>query len=412
MKIKDLENKKILILGFAREGRDTLSFLKKHFPKKIIGISDKIDFLQPKLTQKYTGDDYLKAIKNYEVVIKSPGIPYKVLPENSISKITSQTEIFFDNCAGKIIGITGTKGKSTTSSLIYEILKSAGKKVSLIGNIENPVLSYLDKAKKEDWFVYELSSHQLYNLKQGPSVGVFLNIYPEHLDYYNNFNDYAKAKANITLNQTKDDYIIYNSNDKLVTSFVKKSKAKKIPISGEYYELDKNAARKVGKILKVSSKTIEKTINKFNGLEHRMELVGEYKGITFYNDSLATIPQATILAIRSIKKDLETIILGGFDRGLNFKELAQEILKSNIKTIILFPTTGEKILKEISKIDKNKKIKYFSVDNMKEAVRLCFENTLKGKICILSTASPSFGIFKDYKERGNLFKKYVKELAR
>ena len=167
----------------------------------------------------------------------------------------------------------------------------------------------------------------------------------------------------------------------------------------------------VGRLLKVSPKTISKTIKDFKPLPHRMELVGTYRGITFYNDSLATIPEAAIRTLNFLGKSVETIMLGGFDRNIDFKKLAEEILKRKIKTVILFPTTGEKIWKTIIKHSQGREApKHFFVDNMKDAVELAYKNTKRGKICLLSTASASFSIFKDYKEKGDLFKKFVKKL--
>ena len=436
MRIEKLRNKKILILGFGREGRDNLKFLRKLFPKKVIGIADQKQFsiskegarlrregggsgvVQFPNVKFHLGKNYLKALKNYDVIIKSPGIPFKILPKSALNKVTTQTEIFFDNCPGKIIGVTGTKGKSTTASLIYQILKACperSRRAHLVGNIGKPVLSLLFRAKPNDIYVYELSSHQLYNLKKSPRIAVFLNIYPEHLDYYRNFKEYVRAKANITRYQTKDDYLIFNSGDKLVKEIAKKSKAKKIPIKGEYYDLNRASARAVGKIFKIPSKIIEKAIREFKPLPHRLELVGTFKGITFYNDALSTIPETAILAMEALGKRVQTIFLGGFDRKIDFKKLAKSVLENkNIKNVILFPTTGEKIWKSLrlaSPAQGKKLPKHFFVDNMPEAVKLAYQNTQKGKICLLSCASTSFSIFRDYKEKGNLFKKYVKKYS-
>ncbi len=439
MELDKLKDKKILILGMGREGIDTFIFLRKKFPEKVLGLADikELDELPKKIKEKIASDkklklhfgkDNLKALKNYDIAVKAPGIPPRIIEPflDSKIKITSLTEIFFANCKGTIIGITGTKGKSTTASLIYAILKQAKKKVHLIGNIGKPALSFLSQTGINDIFVYELSSHQLMDFKKSPHIAVLLNIFPEHLDYYKNFEEYVRAKENITRWQTVSDYLIYDSENKITKEIAKKSKAKKVPISlcsvrdfksrlvGRHNLKNVAVAREVGKILDVSTKDIAEAIKKFEPLPHRLELVGKHKGIKFYNDSLSTIPEATIEAIDALGKDVETIILGGHDRGIDFKELARHILKSEIKTLILFPVTGERIwqcvLEQKRKNRSKKLLKHFFVKDMKSAAQLCYQYTLKGKICLLSCASPSFGIFKDYKQRGDFFKKYVNML--
>jgi len=437
IKLRELKGKKILILGFAREGKDSFLFLRKLFPKKTIGVADKSKDLKSKIynlrsdknIKWHLGENYLEALKNYDLVIKSPGIPFKILPKPTLKKITTQTEIFFNNCPGKIVGVTGTKGKSTTASLIYQTLKACpdlSRRAHLVGNIEKPVLSSLLRAKTNDIFVYELSSHQLYNLKKSPQIAVFLNIFPEHLDYYRNFKEYARAKANITLHQKKNDFLVFNVKDRNIREFAKKSPAQKIPIKGEYYDLNKAAAKAVGGIFKISPETIKKTIKRFKSLPHRLELVGKFKGITFYNDSLATIPEATIGAMEYLGREVETIILGGLERNIDFKNLAKKILNSKIKTLILFPTTGEKIWKTLVRQarDEKKLPGHFFIHGamknsspcaarcMQDAVKIAYKHTGKGKICLLSAASASFNMFRDYRERGFLFKKYVRQMAK
>ena len=471
MDLKILKNKRILILGFAREGIDSFRFLRKLLPKKVLGIGDRLKISnlksqisnllkKDKKVRLHFGEDYLKAIKNYDIIIKTPGIPPKTIKPflKKGQRVTSQTEIFFENCKGLIVGVTGTKGKSTTASLIYEILKEGRLKAHLIGNIGKPALSHLGplfqkklsnrpKLKgvtrptpvsrdSRQIYVYELSSHQLMSLEESPHIAVFLNIYPEHGDYYRNFNEYLKAKQNICRWQKKEDYFIYNRADKNVRETAKITKAKKIPIPTNYKFITnirikdkipligkfnfKNimVAVAVGKIFGISNKKIQEVIKKFKPLPHRLEFVGEFSGIKFYNDSLSTIPETTIVAIEALKKNLQTIILGGFDRGQDFKELVKRILDSNIETVILFPTTGERIWKQILRSQREPSSlgrgwpEHFFVEDIKEAVKLCYQNTERGKICLLSPASASFNLFKDYRQRGNLFKKLVKNFAK
>jgi len=416
---KILSDKRILILGFGREGLDSYLFIRKLWPVKFLGIADKQKISEIKLEKDkniklHFGKDYLKSLKNYDVIIKSAGIPIKTITPflEKRQRVITQTELFFDLYPGIIIGVTGTKGKSTTSSLIYDVLKAGKLKVSLAGNIGKPVLASLFDAKNDEIFVYELSSHQLHKMKKSPRIAVLLNIYPEHLDYYKNFKEYAAAKANITKYQTKKDYLIYNDENLLVKKIAAKSKAIKIPIKGKYLNLDMEAAKKIGSLFKIPEKKISGAIKIFKFLPHRLEFVEKISGIKFYNDSLATIPEATIEALNFLGKDVETLILGGFDRGLDFKNLAKEILKrDNIKNLILFPATGKRIWEEVAK-QKCIQPKHFFVDNMKDGVSLAHKKTSSGKICLLSPASPSFGIFKDYAQRGDFFKKYVKKLGK
>ncbi|PIR89649.1 UDP-N-acetylmuramoyl-L-alanine--D-glutamate ligase [bacterium (Candidatus Gribaldobacteria) CG07_land_8_20_14_0_80_33_18] len=439
MKLIELKNKKILILGFGEEGRDTFLALHKLFPKKVIGIADQKEFsifnFQFSNTKRHLGKNYLKSLKNYDVIIKSPGIPRTILKPylKKNIRVTSQTEIFFQNCPGTIIGVTGTKGKGTTSSLIYHILKKAGLKTHLVGNIGKPVFLKLLKAKKDDIFIYELSSHQLQDLKISPRIAVFLNIYPAHLDYYKNFNEYKRAKENIALHQTKNDFFIYNSDQKILCELAKKTKAKKIPIPANYEFLAniripligkfnlKNvmAAMVVAKLLGIKNKDIIKAIKTFKPLAHRLEFTGKYKGIKFYNDSLATIPQAVEAALEALGRKVKTLILGGEKvKGFDFSSLAKKILRQKIKTLIFLdrnpknPIDTAKQISQIFEIRSRKIIpRMFFVSSMKEAVKLAFQTAKKEEICLLSPGSPSFNLFKNYKERGDLFKKYVKHFG-
>lgn len=442
---KDFGNKKIMILGFAKEGQDNYFGLRKIFPEKRIAIADKKNFKdltvktrqilnRDKAIKLFLGKDYLKKIKDYEIVIKTPGINQRDI-QPYLKKgtcLTSQTKIFFDYCPGKIVGITGTKGKGTTASLIYQILKTAGQPAHLVGNIGTPVFLKLLRAREQDIYIYELSSHQLQYLKKSPQIAVFLNIYPDHLDYYKNFKDYFSAKQSITLYQGKGDYFIYNREDKNIRALAKKTvaqtipfslkdkkkiykiiKKKDIPLQGDFNLYNIIAAGLTAQLLGANHKDIRKALTSFKPLTHHLEPLGSHQSIIFYNDSFATIPEATIGAIKALGKNLETIILGGSSKGtIDFTELAETIIQSKIKNIILFPTTGQTIWQAVSQKSKKerKPLRAFFVSSMPQAIKIARQHTQKGHICLLSPACASFSIFKNYKERGNLFKRAVQRL--
>jgi len=405
MKLQDLKNKKIIILGFGREGKDTYKTLKKLFPGKSLALADKKE-IKVEEKEVFFGKDYLKNLDNYELIIKTPGVPLKDLkPYVKKAKITSQTELFLANCKGKVIGVTGTKGKSTTSSLIFKILKDHFKSVKLVGNIGKPCLSYLLKSKSTDIFVFEMSCHQLDHISKSPHIAVFTNLYPEHLDYYKTFLKYFNAKKNITKFQNKNDFFIFNPNFEELKNL--KTKAHKIPFEKSFkkekiHEDSISAAVAVSKLFGLTEKEIKKSIASFKTLDSRIEFVGTFDKIDFYNDSLSTIPEATIFALNEIK-DIDTLILGGFDRGISYKKLTEEIKKKNITNLILFPNTDKKIYHDL----KNEKINFFFTSKMKEAVLIAKEKTKKGKVCLLSPAASSYNLFKNYKDRANQFKKYL-----
>jgi len=457
--VNNLKNKKILILGFGREGKSSLRFLEKHYPNNEIAIADKqkispnwrkSDFrhsigeesdssrTDSSRIKKFSGKGYLKAVNDYDVIIKTPGInnadlkpylqnraadlkPYLKNQSTASSKnqaITSQTEIFLEKHRNKTIAITGTKGKGITASLLYKIIRNAGKKVELIGNMGRPTLDFYDK--KDCWFIFEISSHQLDGLKTSPHIAVFLNIYPDHLDFFKTFKRYFSAKKNITAFQSKSDYFIFNKDFKELKAIQTKAQKiaftktkgrglKKIPFKSNWFLEDINATISVAKLLKIEKGIIQKTIKNYKPFEHRLENVGTYKGIKFINDSAATIPQATIAGLNNFD-NIGTLILGGSDKKSNFKNLAKEIIKKEIKTLILFPITGQKIWQEIKKQKPKKLPKAVKVKNMKQAIIACYKHTEKGKICLLSPACASFSIFNNYQDRGEQFKKYVKQL--
>ena len=464
MKLSELQDQSVLILGLGEEGRSSLRYLRAAFPEKAFGVADQLPL--EKLSEKtqellrqdprlqlHLGPGYLSSCAAYDVIVKSPGIPV-IVPEYKAAVragkiITSQTALFFDNFPGMAIGITGTKGKSTTASLIHDILKRTFPDTHLAGNIGVPALDLLPQIGPQSKVVYELSSHQLEGLRQSPHIAVLLNIVPEHLDYYESFDQYVEAKANITRFQSAQDFLVYDADHEIPRRIAASSQARKVPCSlktpqhlgcfltddwlvhlrprqgpgfkfeptilvrevpllGKFNLSNVAAAIAVGGILDVPTDDIAEAVRHFQPLEHRLELVGIYSGITWYNDSIATVPEAAVAALDTLTF-VETLLLGGMDRGLDFSGLAKELLESDVKTLILFPTTGARIWQAVCEQDANaaSRIQHFFVESMEEAVKLAREHTSPGMICLLSPASPSFGLFRDYRERGALFKRFV-----
>ncbi len=407
---------KVAILGYGIEGRDAEKYFKK--------IGDDITILDKKFDENYLVD-----LAKFDIVVRSPGV-YRYLFELSDAEkngveITSSLKIFFDNCPAKIIGITGTKGKGTTSTLIYEILKNAGKDVYLVGNIGKPYLELLPKLTANSFVVMELSSFQLIDLNKSPHIAVVLNITLDHMDWHKSKEEYINSKKNIVKYQSQKDFAVINSEYDVSKNFSKLTKAKVVLFSkntleekykenlllkGEHNLENIAAAVSVAKILKIREDNILNTIRFFKGLEHRLELVKKVNGITFYNDSFATGPQPTIAAIKSFTEP-ETLILGGSDKELNYDELGKKIAETkNVKTIILIGEIANVIKNSILKYDFNGEIIELEKSPMDEIVNKAYKKTPKGGVVILSPAAASFDMFENYKDRGNQFKKAVQNL--
>jgi len=389
-----------LILGYGKEGKITKKYLKKYYPYIKIGITDSKE-----------GKHYLQKQKNFDIAIKTPGIQKELM---SIA-YTTATNIFFGKVAGKnlTIGVTGSKGKSTTSSLVYHILKSAGKDVEFLGNIGKPMLeSLLKPVAKNRIFVLELSSYQLDDIAFSPDIAVVTNLFPEHMDFHGGLKNYYNAKKNIIRFQTKKDYFIYNSHNKEMKDWLKGYQGKAVPffkntfgthLLGEHNQSNIAAAVRVARILHIPDTVITKAIKTFKGLPHRLEFIGEFKGIQFYDDGSSTNPESAINAIVSLKH-VDTIFLGGQDRGYDFSELEKTIKKYHIKNLVLFPETGEKM------VTSKKEFNILKTSDMKKAVEFAYKHTKKGGICLLSGASPSYSLWSGFSEKGDEFKKLVRHL--
>ena len=443
--LKEFENKKITILGFGLEGKSSYKFIRKYFPNMNLDIRTKMpveDKVEDDRVNYIAGEEYLNDLDKYDVILKSPGISFKDIDTTHIKgKILTQLELFlkYSNCI--TIGITGTKGKSTTSSLIYKCLKDQGKNVHLIGNIGIPPLDEIDVIEENSYAVIEMSSHALEFTKVSSNISILLNIYEEHLDHYNTYKDYAMAKFNIFKYQKDEDYAIFNLDNETMNSIGFKYKEHDYAISINNNEntktkntinlkedivylngnkvYDKKYNRKikgehnlnnimfvlaVGNILNLDlSKTI-KSISEFNPLEHRLEYVGKFDGIEYYNDSIATIPESAMESIKALK-NVNTLLVGGKDRGVDLNKLIEFLKTSNIENFICLPRTGEYIANGLKETNKN----VIQVKTMPEAVEIAKKVTKKDTICLLSPAASSYGYFKNFEERGSIFKDCVKK---
>ena len=431
----DFKGKKVAVIGLGIEGRDAINFLLEKgadvtlFDKN--EVSDlNFDGIDKDRIGIVAGENYLKdGLSGFEFVVRSPGV-YRFIPEiveaESLGvEITSAIKIFFEECPAKIIGVTGTKGKGTTSTLIYEILKSAGKDVYLSGNIGKPYLGLLPALKEDSWVVLEMSSFQLMDMKVSPHISVVLNITEDHLDWHKDRNEYVSAKANIVKYQSQSDFAVVNEEYETSRNFANLTKAMSTLFSkdkleakfkeglllrGEHNLENIAAAVTVGKCIGVSEETILETVRNFKGLEHRLELVAEVDGKTFYNDSFATGPQPTIAAVNSFTEP-ETLILGGSDKGLDYKELGNAIAaKGNVKSVIVIGDTRKKISEALDGEGAGINILDLEYSPMDEIVKKAFEITPDGGVIVLSPGAASFDMFENYKDRGVQFKNSVAKL--
>ena len=422
MKITELNGKKICILGFGKEGQSALRALQEFAADASITISDKNPsvLIDEGNIEKQLGDQWLNNLDQFDVIIKSPGIPPTKEIEASREKVTSTTKIFLDTVKEKnsvVIGVTGSKGKSTTASLIAHILKSGGKDAYLVGNIGIPSLDLLKQAKAETIFVQEMSSFQLMDLTVSPEIAVITSFFPDHLDYHGSVKEYLEAKRNITKHQKETDQVFYGSQWKEVTSLAESSSGKKHPYSkydspvdiketkllGSHNLCNIAGAYKVALHLGVSERVAIEAIKTFEGLPHRLQLLGSFAEINWVDDAISTTPESTIAALEALEGNVETLICGGQDRGNDFSELGTFISGSNIKTVIVFPESGIRIKDSIS----NKDIKIIEASNMEQAVSEAKTNTSPNRACLLSPASPSYNMYKNFEEKGEVFKSEI-----
>lgn len=406
MKISELATKRrILILGFGKEGHSTLKFLKKIVPRADIGTADKKD-----------GPDYLLKQQEADLVIKSPGIPKQLVTV----PYTTATNIFFANTQGMIIGVTGSKGKSTTASLIYAILKKAGIRVFLVGNIGKPALDALAHGRGSGCtYVYELSSYQLADIAYSPHIAVMTNFFPEHMDYHGGIEEYWEAKKRILAHAGKNDFFVYNPAYPRLVRLAAETRARavpfiaklpfgkdRIPLLGKHNRDNVRAALTVANILRVPTAAAEDAVAHFHALPHRLEFVATVKGISFYDDAISTTPESTIAAIETFA-NVGAILLGGQNRGYDFSLLARRIRERRIPVIVLFPDSGAAIRRALVSVS-YVPVQMLATSDMADAVRFVLAHAPKGSVCLLSTASPSYSIWKNFEEKGDLFAQFVR----
>lgn len=442
--LNKLKGKKIAILGLGIENYALVNFLLQKKINSYITICD--HRAAEELGERYgvlkhrkliawkLGKSANQDLDGFDIIFRSPGWPVfdpKITKAVKMGvELSSPIKLFFKICPTKnIIGVTGTKGKGTTSALIKWILDAANKNAWLGGNIGIAPFDFINKIRKTDWVILELSSFQLEDLDTSSHIAVITNFVKEHLspadpnnpNHHKSLIEYWISKLNLIRWQRTSDYAV--ANKRLKKRLAKESRickfgnGKKLffarsnwksKIVGNHNQENIAAAITVGKILKIKDSIMKKAVAEFPGLEHRVELCGKAKGVLYYDDSFATTPEAAITAINSFHSPV-ILLAGGADKGSNFKSLARKI-KQEVHELILFRGRATPRLKREVIATGYSKRRIYLVDSMKKAVDIARKKANPGNVVLLSPGCASFGLFKNYKERGNLFKEEIKKL--
>ena len=432
--LPEFQDKKILIWGFGKEGKASYNLIRELLPDQIVDIGESREKGAKTLEQAKTNcvnvnclfDDDID-FSSYDLILKSPGI---VLPDGfDLSNISSETELFIKHYAKQIIGVTGSKGKSTTTSLIASAL---AKKYTthLVGNIGRACFEVIPVLKEDDLIAFELGCHQLEYTRFSPHVAVILNLYEEHLDHYGTMEKYIHAKENIFRYQSDGDILILGENleaqaearkdaylrgkdmgNKGHTLYLedKELEVSDCKLLGDHNYLNMSVAYFIAhKIYGVSDDDFLAAMKEFEPLHHRIEDLGEYEGVRFVNDSISTIGQATIKALEALK-DVDTVLIGGMDRGIDYQELKDYLVTRNDVHIIFMYGSGKRIFEELEK-ERRLSANMEYVDNLELAVERARLLTKPHHICLLSPAASSYDFFKNFEERGEIFKKLAFKL--
>lgn len=438
-----IKGKRILLLGYGREGQSTWNVLRRLGTYEALDIADlKAPAAVPEDgTVWHTGPDYQKCMDDYDVVFKSPGIVLE-RPENEYRcSILSQTEVFFQCFRDQIIGITGTKGKSTVTTLLYHLLKQAGMDALLVGNIGIPALDHMEEVKPDTRIVFELSCHQLEYMTVSPHIGILVNIHEEHLDHYGTMEKYVEAKHHIFKNQRPDDILICNvqclpgegtcpsgliragmdgsgkeldvvqEQDGTWVHFRGKSfciPTDEIKLLGQHNYFDIGVAYGVCSILGMDDQVFARGLKTYEPLPHRLQYIGEREGVKYYDDSISTICDTTIQALKALK-DTDTVLIGGMDRGIDYRELIEYLSDCPVPHIILMEATGKRIYQEIHKYypEFKNRARLILAEHLEDGVKRARQITRPGTSCVLSPAAASYGIFRNFEERGETFSRLV-----
>lgn len=432
------DKKRILIWGFGREGRSTCKLLRRLFPDRTLWIADDnmVD------TSGFENVEFIHLASqephfdSFDLIMKSPGIA--VLRDDvPVDRLSSQTELFLTVLREQVIGVTGTKGKSTTSSLLYHIISGVHEDTVFCGNIGIPCFDMLDRIGDDTVIVFEMSCHQLEFATHSPSTAVLLNLHEEHLDHYVTYENYIKAKSHILTYQTESDFAVLNlENIDTLNAYGGNGQrlyvGKDILIDGRsiscpYGDITVNEddTQLVGahnlynisvvyyicrRLFDISSERFLELLASFSPLPHRLQKLGTFDGVTYYDDSISTICESAVSAIHSLG-NVGTILLGGMDRGIDYTELLDCLFDVHIDNLVLIGAAGRRLDQLIAQRTAETGIAqntYLAAD-FTDAVHSAMRMTEKGKICLLSPAAASYDMFKNFEARGDEFARLVRE---
>ena len=410
-----LRGKRILILGFGREGRSSLAFLKKYMPEAVVAVADRNEMEGV----RFFGTSYLESMYDYDLVIKTPGISLKDFDTKGV-EITSQTDLFLSQFHSQTIGITGTKGKSTTTSLIYHLLKESGHDALLAGNIGIPCFDIMEQIHEDSIVVYELSAHQLEYVHHSPRVGVLLNVFEEHLDHFGTFERYKQAKFNLLRYMGADDEAVVHESLLMDTLGLGVNNVTfsrmdfgidedALPLSGPHNLLNAKAALCACAEYGVEVREVLPYLYTFKPLEHRLELVGTFGGVTFVNDSISTIPQATIAACETLSR-VDFLLLGGFDRNIDYTPLVAYMAERPVPHLLFTGKAGERMMRMMKAVGVASHLQAYA--SMEEAFAYLKAHKIMGDVCLLSPAASSYDQYKNFEERGAKFKALARQFGK